>query len=70
MDVIAGQSPLSKIPCPFHRTKAFIEPALRLMGSRQADTTVLIAEELKLDDALRAIEHAAEPGVLKVLIEA
>jgi threonine dehydrogenase-like Zn-dependent dehydrogenase len=45
------------------------EPALRLLESRQVDPTVLIAEEFKLQDALKAFEHAAETGVLKVLIE-
>jgi len=45
------------------------EPALRLMESRQVDPTILIADEFKLDDALKAFEHAAETGVLKVLIE-
>ncbi len=45
------------------------EPALRLMESRQVDPMVLIANEFKLKDALKAFEHAAEPGVLKVLIE-
>jgi threonine dehydrogenase-like Zn-dependent dehydrogenase len=46
------------------------EPALRLMESKQVDPTVLIANQFKLKDALKAFEHAAEPGVLKVLIEA
>jgi threonine dehydrogenase-like Zn-dependent dehydrogenase len=45
------------------------EPALRLMDSRQVDPTVLIANQFKLADALRAFERAAETGVLKVLIE-
>ena len=45
------------------------EPALRLMESKQVDPMVLIASEFKLKDALKAFEHAAEPGVLKVLIE-
>ena len=45
------------------------EPALRLMESRQVDPTVLIAEEFKLSDALKAFERAAETGVLKVLVE-
>jgi len=45
------------------------EPALRLMESKQVDPTVLIANEFKLKDALKAFEHAAEPGVLKVLLE-
>ena len=45
------------------------EPALRLMESRQVDPTVLIADEFKLDEALKAFERAAETGVLKVLVE-
>ncbi|MEO5888468.1 MAG: alcohol dehydrogenase catalytic domain-containing protein [Anaerolineales bacterium] len=45
------------------------EPALRLMEARQVDPTVLISAEFKLIDALKAFEHAAEPGVLKVLVE-
>ena len=44
-------------------------PALRLMESRQVDPTVLIAQEFKLSQALKAFEHAAEAGVLKVLVE-
>ena len=46
------------------------EPALRLMASRQVDPTVLIADEFKLENALKAFERAAETGVLKVLVEA
>jgi threonine dehydrogenase-like Zn-dependent dehydrogenase len=45
------------------------EPALRLMESRQVDPTVLIADEFKLENALKAFERAAETGVLKVLME-
>lgn len=45
------------------------EPALRLMESGQVDPTVLIANEFKLQDGLKAFERAAETGVLKVLIE-
>ena len=44
-------------------------PALRLMESRQVDPTVLIAAEFKLNEALKAFEHAAETGVLKVLVK-
>jgi threonine dehydrogenase-like Zn-dependent dehydrogenase len=44
-------------------------PALHLMETRQVDPTVLIAAEFKLKDALKAFEHAAETGVLKVLVE-
>jgi threonine dehydrogenase-like Zn-dependent dehydrogenase len=46
------------------------EPALRLMESRQVDPTVLIMDEFKLEEALKAFERAAETGVLKVLVEA
>jgi len=45
------------------------EPALRLMEAKQVDPTVLIADEFKLSDALKAFERAAESGVLKVLLE-
>jgi threonine dehydrogenase-like Zn-dependent dehydrogenase len=45
------------------------EPALRLLESRAVDPTVLIAAQYKLGEALKAFEHAAEAGVLKVLLE-
>lgn len=45
------------------------EPALRLMESKQVDPSVLIMEQYKLGEALNAFEHAAETGVLKVLVE-
>jgi len=45
------------------------EPALRLLEKRVVDPTVLISEQYKLRDALKAFEHAAQPGVLKVQIE-
>jgi threonine dehydrogenase-like Zn-dependent dehydrogenase len=45
------------------------EPALRLMESRRVDPAVLIAEEFKLEDALKAFERAAETGMLKVLVK-
>ncbi|MBK9924098.1 MAG: alcohol dehydrogenase catalytic domain-containing protein [Anaerolineales bacterium] len=44
-------------------------PALRLMESKQVDPTVLIDSEFSLGDALKAFEHAAETGVLKVLVQ-
>jgi threonine dehydrogenase-like Zn-dependent dehydrogenase len=46
------------------------EPALRLMESRQVDPTVLITDEFKLENALKAFERAAKTGVLKVLVKA
>jgi len=48
--------------CPF-------EPALRLMEAKQVDPTVLIDSEFSLGDALKAFEHAAKTGVLKVLVQ-
>jgi len=45
------------------------EPALRLMESKQVDPTVLIDSEFVLGEALKAFEHAAETGVLKVLVK-
>ena len=45
------------------------EPALRLMEARQVDPTVLIANEFKLEEGLKAFERAAQAGVLKVLVK-
>ena len=45
------------------------EPALRLMESKQVDPSVLIMDEFELGSALKAFERAAEPGVLKVLVQ-
>jgi len=45
------------------------EPALRLMESKQVDPTVLIDSGYTLGEALKAFEHAAKTGVLKVLIK-
>ena len=45
------------------------EPALRLLETREVDPSVLISDRYKLADALKAFEKAAQPGVLKVLLE-
>jgi threonine dehydrogenase-like Zn-dependent dehydrogenase len=45
------------------------EPALRLMETRQVDPTVLITDEFKLENVLKAFERAGETGALKVLVE-
>ena len=45
------------------------EPALRLLESGQVDPTVLIDSEFSLNDVLKAFEHTAAAGVLKVLIK-
>jgi threonine dehydrogenase-like Zn-dependent dehydrogenase len=43
--------------------------ALRLLASRRVDVQSLIAARYPLDDALTAFEHAARPGMLKVLLD-
>lgn len=43
-------------------------PALALLASGSVHTDDLISEELPLGDGLRAMERAAAPGVLKVLL--
>jgi len=43
-------------------------PALRLMEKREVDPTVLIQDEFELKDAMRAMERAAQAGVLKVIL--
>jgi threonine dehydrogenase-like Zn-dependent dehydrogenase len=45
------------------------EPALRLMEKHEVDPTVLIMAQYKLDNAIKAFGHAAQAGVLKVLLE-
>jgi threonine dehydrogenase-like Zn-dependent dehydrogenase len=45
------------------------EPALRLMQSGQVDPSVLIMDQFKLGEGLKAFERAAQTGVLKVLVE-
>jgi threonine dehydrogenase-like Zn-dependent dehydrogenase len=44
-------------------------PALRLMEKREVDPSVLIATQYKLEEAVKAIQHAGQSGVLKVLLE-
>jgi threonine dehydrogenase-like Zn-dependent dehydrogenase len=46
------------------------EPALKLMESRQVDPTVLLEDEFPLGNVIEAFERAAQPGVLKVLVQA
>jgi len=43
-------------------------PALALLESGAVDTASLISDQLPLADGLRAMERAASPGVLKVLL--
>ena len=43
-------------------------PALELLKTGVVDVESLISEELRLTEGLRAMERAAEPGVLKVLL--
>lgn len=44
-------------------------PALRLLEKCEVDPTVLISAQYKLGDVLKGFGHAAQAGVLKVLIE-
>ena len=44
------------------------EPALRLMENMEVDPTVLLTAEFKLEEALEAFDHAAQAGILKVLV--
>lgn len=44
-------------------------PALRLLESGRVDPTPLIAARYALDDAVEALRHASERGVLKVLLQ-
>jgi threonine dehydrogenase-like Zn-dependent dehydrogenase len=46
------------------------EPALRLLAEGCVEVDSLVSERVPLRDAERALARAAEPGVLKVLIEA
>ena len=43
-------------------------PALRALSRRTIDVRPLISASYALDDALAAFAHAAQPGVLKVLV--
>jgi len=45
------------------------EPALRLLENREVDPTVLITAEYRLEESIKAFEHAARPGVLKILLQ-
>jgi threonine dehydrogenase-like Zn-dependent dehydrogenase len=45
------------------------EPALRALSAGDIDVHSLIAARHRLDDGVEALRHAAEPGVLKVLLE-
>lgn len=45
-------------------------PALRLLEKREVDPTVLITAQYKFGEILKAFEYAAQPDVLKVLLEA
>ncbi len=45
------------------------EPALRLLEKCEVDPSVLISDQYKLRESLKAFERASQPGVLKVLLE-
>jgi 2-desacetyl-2-hydroxyethyl bacteriochlorophyllide A dehydrogenase len=43
-------------------------PALHLLENQLVDPTVLITERYRLSEALKAFEHAAAPGALKIIL--
>jgi threonine dehydrogenase-like Zn-dependent dehydrogenase len=43
-------------------------PAIRALSQRTVDVRPLISARYSLDDGVAAFEHAAKPGVLKVLV--
>jgi alcohol dehydrogenase len=45
------------------------EPAIALLQSRRINVTDMISETLPLAQANRAFARAAEPGVLKILLQ-
>ena len=45
------------------------EPALDALASRLIDVAPLVSDRFDLSDGLRALERAAEPGVLKVMLD-
>jgi threonine dehydrogenase-like Zn-dependent dehydrogenase len=44
-------------------------PAIRALSQRRVDVRPLISAQYGLDEGLAAFEHAAQPGVLKVLVK-
>jgi 2-desacetyl-2-hydroxyethyl bacteriochlorophyllide A dehydrogenase len=44
-------------------------PALRLIEAQLIDPTILIAQRYHLNNALKAFERAAQPGILKVILQ-
>ena len=44
------------------------EPAIDLLAARRIEVTSLLSAEFPLDRAVRALAHAARPGVRKVLL--
>jgi threonine dehydrogenase-like Zn-dependent dehydrogenase len=45
------------------------EPALKLLSAGQVDPSALIEAIYPIDQGLSAFEHAAQPGVLKILLQ-
>jgi threonine dehydrogenase-like Zn-dependent dehydrogenase len=45
------------------------EPALELLASGRVDVRPMISRRMRLDDGAAVLEAAAEPGVLKVIVE-
>jgi threonine dehydrogenase-like Zn-dependent dehydrogenase len=43
-------------------------PALELLKAKAVDVESLVSDEFNLADGVRAMEHAGQPGVMKVLL--
>jgi threonine dehydrogenase-like Zn-dependent dehydrogenase len=73
---IAGQQTLSLAPVVVDEVTIVgsrcgpFERALAALAARTVDVEPLISERFDLSDGLQALERAAAPGVLKVLLEA
>lgn len=66
-EIDAGQLVVNEISVVGSRCGRFA-PALELLKDGAVDVDSLITEEFSLSSGLQAMEHAAEPGVLKVLL--
>lgn len=71
---VAGRSTLNLAPIVIDEIRLQgsrcgpFAPAIRTLSQRTVDVRPLISARYSLDDGVAAFEHAAKPGVLKVLV--
>jgi threonine dehydrogenase-like Zn-dependent dehydrogenase len=71
---VAGRSTLNLAPIVIDEIRLQgsrcgpFAPAIRALSQRTVDVRPLISARYSLDDGVAAFEHAAKPGVLKVLV--